>query len=73
MLAALSATGALDHARPTVAVEQVRMLSAFPKDPAPTELATADRVLPGRRRSTSTTANGTDSAPPPSCSAPTAT
>ena len=58
MLAALVLTGGLDH-RQKVTVEKVQL--SAPKDPAPTELALADRVLPAIARVDATTATGTNS------------
>ena len=58
MLAVLVLTGGLDH-RQKVTVEQVQL--SAPKDPAPTDLALADRVLPAIARVDASTATGTNS------------
>jgi putative serine protease PepD len=59
MLVAIVLTGGLDRDR-HVTVEQVQLRA--PKDPAPTELALADRVLPAIARVDAITATGTNNA-----------
>jgi putative serine protease PepD len=58
MLALIVITGGFDH-RQGVTVEQVQL--SAPKDPAPTELALADRVLPAVARVDAITSTGTNS------------
>jgi len=58
MLAVVLVVGGFDHGR-AVTVEQIRL--SAPKDPAPSELALADRVMPAVAQVASTTPTGTNS------------
>ena len=57
MLAAVFAVGGFDQKRPVTAVEQIQL--SEPKDPAPSELAIADKALPAVAQINTTTASGT--------------
>lgn len=56
MLGVVFAVGGFDHDRPVTAVEQIQL--SQPKDPAPTELAIADKALPAVAQLSATTAAG---------------
>ena len=56
MLAVVVAMGGFDQTRPPTAVEQIQL--SQPKDPAPTELAIADKALPAVAQVSATTAAG---------------
>jgi len=57
MLAAVFALGGFDHQGSVTAVEQIQL--SQPKDPAPSELAIADKALPAVTQVNATTATGT--------------